>query len=184
LPGVPSGNLEGAYSKNAKAMTDSKITNVEQLVADEAMVNLIPPDDRFLAAVKTANVPTASLARYYLRKMQLVADGGHEPEYTPNQDKDITLEHVLPQKLSADWKLPADKMQTVYNRLGNLALLKGSVNSKLGNVAPSKKLPELAKSDFSLTNMIGKQSDWGEKEIFERQQELAEYAVKAWPFLV
>ena len=50
------------------------------------MVNLIPPDDKFMAAVKTANVPTASFARYYLRKIQIIADGKVEPEYTPNQE--------------------------------------------------------------------------------------------------
>ena len=147
------------------------------------MVNLIPPDDKFMAAVKTANVPTASFARYYLRKIQIIADGKVEPEYTPNQDKDITLEHVLPQKPSSDWTIPADKMQGLYNRLGNLALLKGSVNSKLGNVGFSQKAPELAKSEFSLTNSIAKESNWTEKEISERQHRLAEYAVRAWPHL-
>jgi hypothetical protein len=184
IAGVPSGNIEGAYSKNAKAITDGKVTKVEQLVTEESMVNLIPRDDKFASAVKTASVPTASLARYYLRKIQIIADGKDEPEYTPNQDKDITLEHVLPQKPSADWKLPADKMQALYNRLGNLALLQGSVNSKLGNIGFNQKQPELAKSNFSLTNMIAKQADWNEKEISDRQQQLADYAVKAWPFLV
>ena len=163
---------------------DGNITKVDELVKEESIVNLIPPDDRFMAAVQTASVPTASLARYYLRKIQIVADAKPEPEYTPNQDKDITLEHVLPQKPGADWKLPPDKMQALYNRLGNLALLKGSVNSKLGNIGINKKFPELAKSEFGLTNMISKQADWGEKEISDRQQRLAEYAVKAWPFTV
>jgi len=184
IAGVPSGNLEGAYSKTAKAIMDGNITKVDELVKEESIVNLIPPDDRFMAAVQTASVPTASLARYYLRKIQIVADAKPEPEYTPNQDKDITLEHVLPQKPGADWKLPPDKMQALYNRLGNLALLKGSVNSKLGNIGINKKFPELAKSEFGLTNMISKQADWGEKEISDRQQRLAEYAVKAWPFTV
>ena len=183
ITGVPSGNLEGAYSRNAKAISDGKITKVDQLAADESMVNLVPPDDRFSAAVKTASIPTASFARYYLRKIQIVADGNKEPEYTPNQDKDITLEHVLPQKPSSDWTLPAEKMQSLYNRLGNLALLKGSVNSKLGNIGFDKKRPELAKSGFSLTNTIAKESNWDEKEISQRQQQLADLAVKAWPYL-
>lgn len=183
IAGVPSGNLEGAYSKTAKLVSEGKITKVDQLAAEESMVNLIPRDDRFVAAVGTANVPTASLARYYLRKIQIVADGKPEPEYTPNQDKDITLEHVLPQKPSSDWKLPPDKMQALYNRLGNLALLKGSVNSKLGNIAFASKVPELAKSGFSLTSTIAKNSNWDEKEILDRQEHLAKHAIKAWPLL-
>lgn len=184
IAGVPSGNLEAAYSRTAKAVSEGKITNVEQLAAEELMVNLIPRDDRFYASVVTTSVPTASLARYYLRKMQIIADGKTEPEYTPNQDKDITLEHVLPQKPSADWKLPPDKMQAFYNRLGNLALLKGSVNFKLGNIGFDKKVPELAKSEFSLTNEIAKKTNWFENEINERQKRLADLAVAAWPFFV
>jgi Protein of unknown function (DUF1524) len=64
-----------------------------------------------------------------------------------------------------------------------LALLKGSVNSKLGNIGFDKKRPELAKSGFSLTNTIAKESNWDEKEISQRQQQLADLAVKAWPYL-
>lgn len=79
IVGVPSGNLEGVYSKNAKAISDGAITSVEQLAKEQSVISLIPPDDRFIAAVRTVTVPTASLARYYLRRLQIVADGKAEP---------------------------------------------------------------------------------------------------------
>ena len=135
-------------------------------------------------AIRTAIVPTASLARYYLRKLQIVADGNKEPQYTPSQDKDVTLEHVLPQKPGNDWKLSQEQMQALYNRLGNQALLAGSVNSKLGNIGFEEKKKALAKSPFSLTNSIAKAADWGEKEISERQIVISGFAKGAWPFLV
>lgn len=184
VTGVPSGNLEGVYSKNAKAITDGKITSVDQLAKEPSMVGLIPPDDRFVAAISTAIVPTASLARYYLRKLQIVADGSKEPQYTPSQDKDVTLEHVLPQKPGSDWKLPQELTQALYNRLGNQALLAGSVNSKLGNIKFEEKKKALASSPFSLTSSIAKAADWGEKEISERQMVLSGFAKHAWPLLV
>jgi hypothetical protein len=184
LVGVPSGNLEGVYSKNAKAISDGTITTVEDLAKEKSVVTLIPPDDSFAAAVRTVRVPTASLARYYLRKLQIVEDGDAEPQYTPSSDTPVTLEHILPQKPSSDWTLAPEVMQTLFNRLGNQALLAGSVNSKLGNVGFSVKQAELAASPFSLTNMVSADIEWSEKEISARQNRLADLAKKAWPFLV
>ena len=80
IVGVPSGNLEGVYSKNAKAINKGTIKIVAELATQ--LVTLIPANDRFEAAVRTSVVPTASLARYYLRKLQIVADGKDEP-YSP-----------------------------------------------------------------------------------------------------
>jgi 23S rRNA maturation mini-RNase III len=182
IVGVPSGNLEGVYSKNAKAISEGIINNVDEL--GKQLVTLIPADDRFEAAVRTAVVPTASLARYYLRKLQIVADGIDQPQYTPNDGKAVTLEHILPQKPGSDWTLPPDKMRELYNRLGNQALLEGSINSSIGNVGFNAKRAALAASPFSLTNTVTKSADWGEKEIGDRQNTLAALAVKAWPFLV
>jgi len=181
ITGVPSGNLEGVYSKAAKAISDGNLKTVDDV--SKELINLIPPDDRFEAAARTARVPTASLARYYLRKMQITADGKDEPEYTPNEGKPITLEHILPQRPGPDWELPPEKMQELYNRLGNQALLVGSVNSKLGNVGFEAKRKALLDSTYSLTNETAKEVDWGEAEITKRQAGMAKLADKAWPFV-
>ena len=145
---------------------------------------MIPRDDAFTASLQTVSVATASLARYYLRKLQIVADGKNEPEYTPNQDTDVTLEHVLPQRPGTEWNMAPEVTQALYNRLGNLALLTGSVNFRLGNVGFDMKKPVLQASSYSLTSMIGTYSNWEGKEIAERQEKLAQYAAKAWPLLV
>jgi hypothetical protein len=184
IAGVPSGNLEGVYSKNAKAISEGTIKSVDELAKDSSIINLIPQDDRFVAAVRTAIVPTASMARYYLRKLQIAEDGKTEPQYTPSAEKGVTLEHILPQKPGSEWKLSPEVMQALYNKLGNQALLAGSVNSKLGNVGFDAKRKALADSPFSLTNSVSKCSEWGEKEISERQNKLADLAKKAWPFVI
>jgi len=176
---VPSGTLEGVYSKNAKSISDGVIKSVDDLVREETFASLIPRDDAFTANMQTVSVATGSLARYYLRKLQIVADGKSDLEYTPNQDTDVTLEHVLPQKPGTDWKMAPEVMQTLYNRLGNLALLTGSRNSRLGNVGFDAKKPVLQASSFSLTSMIGGFSNWEQKEIADRQRVLAQHAAKA-----
>jgi hypothetical protein len=184
IVGVPSGNLEGVYSKTAKAISDGIIKSVEDLAKDQAIASLIPQDDRFVGAVRTVTVPTASLSRYYLRKLQIVSDGNNAPQYTPSADTGVTLEHILPQKPGTDWKLPPELMQALFNRLGNQALLSGSTNSRIGNADFATKIKALASSPFSLTNSVAKASSWGEKEISDRQNTLADLAKTAWPFLV
>lgn len=183
VTGVPSGTLEGHYSKAAKKITDGAIKNIDQLAKD--LAGIIPADDRFQSGMSNVSVPTASLARYYLRRLQITADGKDEPQYVPNDGKPVTLEHILPQKPGPEWNaISIEDAKANYNRLGNQALLAGSVNSKLGNVGFVTKKPALAQSPFSLTSSTAKSPDWGIKEISERQKQLADLAVKTWPLLV
>ncbi len=183
ISGVPSGNLEGHYSRSAKKVTEKQITTVKELASE--MSSIIPADDAFKNALQTVSVPTASLARYYLRRIQMEADNDVEPQYTPNDGKAVTLEHVLPQKPSIEWNhIPVEAAKANYNRLGNQALLAGSVNSKIGNVGFSDKKAALAASPFSLTSSIATHTDWAVQEIADRQAILAQLAVKAWPLIV
>lgn len=123
LAGVPSGTLEGHYSKNAKKLIDRSIKGLKEL--SNEMAAIIPSDDRFESAAKTATVHTASLARYYLRRIQIQADGKPEPEYVPNDGKPVTLEHVLPQKPGKGWEhVSPEDAKANYNRLGNQAFLR------------------------------------------------------------
>lgn len=110
-------------------------------------------------------------------------DGDTEQQYVPGEGKDVTLEHILPINPGSEWKhIAPDDAKANYNRLGNQALLAGSVNSKLGNIGFAIKKPILAKSPYSLTRLAAKGSTWGVKEISARQKTLANLAVKAWPF--
>jgi hypothetical protein len=180
LTGVPSGTLEGHYSKNAKKVTDGAIKTVDDLAKEMAVI--IPNDERFRAAVATASVPDAQLARYYLRVLQMQADGSIDLQYVPNDGKPVTLEHILPVKPGPGWvHISTEDAKANYNRLGNQALLSGSVNSKLGNVDYAIKKPALLASPFSLTKEAAAPSDWSLHEIGERQKRLAELAVLAWP---
>ena len=150
LSNVTSNTLEDHCSKNAKKITDGSIKNLKDLITE--MSAIIPTDDRFKAAASTAIVQTASLARYYLRRIQMEADGAIEPQYVPNDGKPVTLEHVLPQKPGSKWAhISQEEAKANYNRLGNQALLAGSVNSQIGNDEFKAKKAALTASPFSLT---------------------------------
>ena len=183
ISGVPSGTLEGHYSRSAKKVTDRKIHKVTELSTE--MAAIIPNDEAFKSAFLNVSVPTASLARYYLRRLQIEKDKSPEPQYTPSDGTGVTLEHILPQKPGAEWsQIPPEEAKAIYNRLGNQALLAGSVNSKIGNVGFAAKKVALAASPFSLTSSVAESSNWDVKMIAKRQAELAELALQAWPLNV
>jgi Protein of unknown function (DUF1524) len=112
---------------------------------------------KFESAAATANVAQAHLARYYLRALQMQANGDPEPQYVPNDGSEVTLEHIMPENPGTEWKhVPTDVAKQSVNRLGNQELLKGTVNSKLGNSGYSTKVEALRVADFSLTRGVRK----------------------------
>jgi hypothetical protein len=184
ISGVTSNTLEDHCSKNAKKITDGAIKDLKDLSSE--MAAILPGDDRFQLSASTAIVQTTSLARYYLRRLQMEEDGNVEPQYVPNDGKAVTLEHVLPQRPGKGWKhISPEDAKANYNRLGNQALLGDTANNNLGNEEFNTKRPILAASPFSLTKSIAKvKGDWTIKTISDRQAHLAALAITAWPLAV
>jgi hypothetical protein len=180
--GAGSGVLEGHYGRSAQQIHGNHIVNISALAS--AMIAVVPPDQAFRSAFSTVRVSKAHLARYYLRALQLKADGEQEPQYVPNDDaSDINLEHILPQAPSAEWAgLDADTSRANTNRMGNLVLLQSGPNRLAGNSGYTTKRPVLQASAFSLTRRAGAYPTWGPNEIAARQASLADLAVETWPF--
>jgi len=145
--------------------------------------NIIPGVLQFKQAFATAEVSNHKLARYYLRAMELHLQG-QEPYWIPNDNVEITLEHVLPQNPGPEWSRikPEDAAQ-YYKRIGNLVLLQASKNNDndFGNKAFAVKKPILYNTPYALTKQVGRKSKWNLEEIDKRQLELAKIAVETWP---
>lgn len=92
LAGITPGTLEAPHGRSAAKIANGDIRTVEQLTTEMSAV--IPDDERFKAAVATANVSQARLARYYLRALQMQEDGETEPQYVPNDGREVTLERI------------------------------------------------------------------------------------------
>lgn len=174
-----SGALEAQYGRSAYDITRGNITTTNALAS--AMAGIVPADDAFQSSFSVARVAKAHLGRYYLRALQLNADGQDEPQYVPNDGGEVNLEHILPQSPSDEWRIDPDTLRANYRRLGNMVLLQASENDLIGNAAYVKKKPSLEKSAFSLTREAAKYDKWGLEEINHRQARLAELAVKTWP---
>jgi len=176
------GTQEEHYCSAAKEITEGSITNTRELA--RGLNGIVPNDIRFRDAFQATTVSKAVLARYYLGVLEQVATGDGEPALVPNPDAaKVNLEHVLPEKPLANWPQFTDEEASgVCNRLGNLALLKGSVNSKLRSAPFEQKKAMYERAPFELTKQIAEYAEWTSSSIDGRQRRLAELAVKAWPF--
>ena len=178
--GGRSGTVEQSYAACALRVTKGEIKTAKDLLRE--MKPVIPTDKEFEAAFATARVAQNYLARYYLRALELKQKGLREPEWIPNEDAAINLEHVLPENPGSNWpQIDDETAATYYRRIGNLALLQASKNTIIGNSPFSAKKAVLQESTYQLTKQIGDQKEWGVAQITARQQQLARLAVQTWP---
>jgi uncharacterized protein with ParB-like and HNH nuclease domain len=178
--GTRSGSTEEPCDELAKKVTEGTIQTAADLAAE--MQKIVPSDPEFEAGFATARVANTQLARYFLRALELKKKANPEPEWIPNEDTVINLEHVLPENPGVSWPaFDAETAKFYYNRLGNMVLLQASQNTLIGNNPFGAKKPVLLASAYILTEMVGKQKKWETAEINARQKTLAALAVQTWP---
>ena len=177
--GARSGTVETAIGTAAQKVSAKEIETTEVLTT--MLDPVIPNDARFALAFKNLSVVSSRIARYYLRCLEMV-HLGKEPEWVPNEDAAITLEHILPREPGGNWPNVEPAIHaTYYRRLGNMVLLSGTLNQAIGNEAFASKKPTLATSSYELTKEVSTEATWGPGKIENRQNRLAELAVQAWP---
>lgn len=177
--GIRGGRLDEGYAKLAHAIHEKKILDAHKL--KEEADKIIVSDAEFKKAFETLKVGTAKLARYYLRALETTARGEANPEFVPNDEPVINLEHIMPISPQEGWEhLGPEDVDTHYARIGNFALLQVRKNSSIGNQPFYEKCKVYAESSFLLTSQLAGLAKWDVKEIENRQKLLAELAVKTW----
>ena len=182
--GLGGGVLENKYCEAAVKVSKRELPNAEKLI--EHMLNVIPNDSSFATAFSTATVSKNYLARYYLRTLETLKRSEIEPEMTPNKRSDmVSLEHILPENPSAAWGVfTKEEVEANYKKLGNMTLLKKSLNSSIGNQGFEVKKNQYQTSDYLITKEIVGYASWSVENILKRQKELSQIAIKAWPMKV
>ncbi|WIW67237.1 DUF262 domain-containing protein [Kocuria sp. ChxB] len=107
----------------------------------------------------------------------------------PVSPENLTIEHVLPQTLSSEWRRTLESSnpaadvdevhQSLVHTLGNLTL--SGYNSKLSNRPFAEKRVELGRSGLRMNQFIAERQTWGADDISTRADELASMVCKAWP---
>lgn len=107
----------------------------------------------------------------------------------PIKTKKLSIEHVMPQTLDADWQAELinqvgeenylDEFSATVHTLGNLTLT--GYNSELSNKAFSLKRKEYEKTGIRLSHDLLEVEAWGPEAIKKRSQRLAEQIITTWP---
>lgn len=121
--------------------------------------------------------------RNHLAKLSLVILEEHRTRETINFD-DAQVEHIMPQRLNAEWRLQvanADKVKEQYGgTLGNLTLTK--YNQEMSNKPYSEKKEFYKDSNVSLTREVAETyNQWGKEAIIDRTKELTDELIQIFP---
>lgn len=121
--------------------------------------------------------------RNHMAKLSLIILEEHRTRETIDFD-DAQVEHIMPQRLNAEWRLQvanADKVKEQYGGiLGNLTLTK--YNQEMSNKPYSEKKEFYKDSNVSLTREVAETYDkWGKDAIIDRTEKLTRELIKIFP---
>jgi hypothetical protein len=176
------GFLDEHYATRAHLIGTGQITKAKDL--RESLKNELPTDAQFEQAFASARVSKAYLARYYLRALDKTIKDDPAPEFVANEDYEAAnLEHIIPLKPSAEWKISEEDASNAQQMIGNLTLLSAKKNLEIGNASFAEKLKIYKESQYSITSHLEKYApEFGIEQVKERQAELAMLASKTWSF--
>jgi hypothetical protein len=166
---IPKKIQNGDINKSAKVFREIK--------------SIYPSDEEFLAAFSIKSVKNSEKARYLLSEIENLSNSSTH-QVIPDS-KNVNLEHILPKNPSQDWvssiKSLGDHLDEYTYRLGNLALVSSISNKRLGAKSFNAKKEVFAKEvNLKCTNMNADYPTWLKQDIEDRQQKLAEQAIKVW----
>lgn len=158
---------------------------VKELKAKESWSSQYwPTDEEFKESLLTFPIYQESdwRCRFVLETLE---KSFQHPE--PIQYDGLTVEHVIPETITDDWKsYLGDNWEVIFNRyvhaLANLTLIAGPPNSAIQQgLFEKKKEKWYNRSNVELTKeLASKWSEWKLKDIEERAIELSDRAVKIW----
>ena len=146
-----------------------------------------PTDEQVRAAVLSR--PFYLMGRADQRRLILerLEESWAHKEAVSLEGAKLSVEHVLPQTLTPEWRQELAKLgedadglfTELGHTLGNLTLT--GYNPELGNTSFAQKRAIYAKSHLELTRAIAKSEQWGREEIGNRGALLADRVVSIWP---
>ena len=143
----------------------------------------VPNDDEVVNGIQTRKAYGGSATKSSFAVLYALAEQDHGAE-TPSPDR-LTIEHVMPQKLTNEWRLAlgdnADEIHKRYvNCLSNLTLSGDDTNSQMGAKPFDQKIPVYEKSAIGIKQQLAKLGDWNETALNQRSEYLAHRALQRW----
>lgn len=168
--------IERAYNSIAIQITNER--NYDK----QLLKGIYVDDNEFVPAFShktfTDNTRGNKIVRYILGKIERVKGGTRDVNLDGKTD---TIEHILPQNPGEEWGDDNYNFDALIYRLGNLCLLEKTYNRDIENLSYAEKVATYNESAFATTRAIASEfSEWNEKSINRRQQNMADCAKGIW----
>ena len=145
----------------------------------------VPNDEEVREGIRTRKAYGGSATRSSFAVLCALMEAEHREE-APTRGR-LTIEHVIPQALTDDWKrsLGAEAEETHgrhRDRLANLTLSGDVTNSEMGVGTFDAKREVYGRSSIGMTRRLADEHEWGEAAIERRTEDLARRALDRWPW--
>lgn len=144
----------------------------------------VPGDQEIQLGIRNRRVSgtNTSAARAVLCELM---EAEHREE-APNR-RHLTVEHVMPKKLTDDWKQDlGDQAEDIHDRyvncLPNLTLSGDATNSKMGASSFTTKKEFYTRSVIGMTSRLADEDVWTEDALERHADDLARRALARWPW--
>lgn len=171
-----SSGLDTMYSRISRDLFNAQDKHSKHRVIDDMIKKLkdkLPTSEQFKANIdnklyySSNNTKQKKLVQYVLKRLE------YEKQNYNVELKDISLEHIYPEKFDENWEKLDDKY---IQNIGNLVLLDKNINSKIGNKKYSDKQKTILDESTLITtkDVFEKNTNWNKEKIEERKNLLIE----------
>ena len=142
----------------------------------------VPNDEAVREGVRTRKAYGGGVTNTSFAVLCALMEAEHKE--SPARDK-LTIEHVMPQKLTDQWKRDlgggSEEIHDRYvHKLANLTL--SGYNPEMGAARFRKKRKVYEKSAIGMTQRLADENEWNEDALERRAEDLAARVLRHWPW--
>jgi hypothetical protein len=139
-----------------------------------------PNDQQTRETLSSGDMYSRKITKYLLiqRELHFNKENGYD-----NATEDFTVEHVLPQSLTADWLewFSKEEHKALLHTIGNLVPLTKGQNGRIKDLDWAKKKSIIKGSNWKITQNAASARTWDKGQIQRRAKQFADWAVEEWP---